>query len=393
MSKLIIGTPLQKSATRILFLGSGELCKEMVIEAQRLGVETIAVDSYENAPAMQVAHRSHVIDMKNGEALRAVIERENPTLIVPEIEAIDTTMLEKLESEGFHVIPNAHAARLTMDREGIRRLAAETLQLPTAKYQFADTLDEFRTAVAQIGIPCVVKPIMSSSGKGQSTIKSETDIEKAWKYAHEASRGIGTRVIIEAFVTFDYEITLLTVRTAFGTKFCAPIGHVQISGDYHESWQPCAMSPEAIRETEEMALKVTDALGGYGLFGVELFVKDDKAIFSEVSPRPHDTGMVTLATQVMSEFELHIRAILGLPVDTRLLQHGATHVIKATQEFWNPSFDITEAVHIPNTKVRLFGKPLCKPGRRMGVVLATAENTDHARTIAEQAAHAVKILA
>jgi phosphoribosylglycinamide formyltransferase 2 len=233
---------------------------------------------------------------------------------------------------------------------------------------------------------------MSSSGKGQSTIKSEADIEKAWNYAHEAARGIGVRVIIEAFVTFDYEITLLTVRTAFGTKFCAPIGHVQISGDYHESWQPCAMSPDAIRETEEMALKVTDALGGYGLFGVELFVKDDKAIFSEVSPRPHDTGMVTLATQVMSEFELHIRAILGLPVDTRLLQQGATHVIKATEECWNPSFDITEAVHIPNTKVRLFGKPLCKPGRRMGVVLATANTTDEARNIAEQAAHAVKII-
>jgi len=391
MATLTIGTPLQKGATRILFLGSGELCKEMVIEAQRLGVETIAVDAYENAPAMQVAHRSHVVDMKNGEALRAVIERENPALIVPEIEAIDTVMLEKLESEGFHVIPTAHAARLTMDREGIRRLAAETLQLPTAHYLFADSADEFRKAVQTIGIPCVTKPIMSSSGKGQSTIKTEADIDKAWNYAHEAARGIGTRVIIEEFITFDYEITLLTVRTAFGTKFCAPIGHVQISGDYHESWQPCQMAQEAVKAAEDIALKVTDALGGYGLFGVELFVKDGKVIFSEVSPRPHDTGMVTMATQVMSEFELHVRAILGLPVDTKLLNHGATHVIKATEECWNPVFDITEAVHVPDTKIRLFGKPLCKPGRRMGVVLATAETTDEARTKAEKAAHAVKI--
>lgn len=391
MSTLSIGTPLQKGATRILFLGSGELCKEMVIEAQRLGVETIAVDSYEDAPAMQVAHRSHVVDMKNGNALRAVIERENPHLVVPEIEAIDTVMLEKLESEGFHIIPTAHAARLTMDREGIRRLAAETLQLRTAKYLFADSAEEFRAAVMEIGIPCVTKPIMSSSGKGQSTIKTEADIDKAWTYAHEAARGIGSRVIIEEFITFDYEITLLTVRTAFGTKFCAPIGHVQISGDYHESWQPCSMQDDAIRQSEEMAKKITDALGGYGLFGVELFIKDGQAIFSEVSPRPHDTGMVTMATQVMSEFELHIRAILGLPVDTKLLQHGATHVIKAEEEFWNPSFDITEAVHIPNTKIRLFGKPLCKPGRRMGVVLATANDTNEARKIAETAAHAVKL--
>ncbi len=391
MSTLSIGTPLQKGATRVLFLGSGELCKEMVIEAQRLGVETIAVDSYENAPAMQVAHRSHVIDMKNGKALRAVIEREAPALIVPEIEAIDTVMLEQLENEGFHVIPKAHAARLTMDREGIRRLAAETLQLPTARYLFADTAEEFRAGVKEIGIPCVTKPIMSSSGKGQSTIKSEADIDKAWNYAHEAARGIGSRVIIEEFITFDYEITLLTVRTAFGTKFCAPIGHVQISGDYHESWQPCAMEPETIRQAEQAALKVTDALGGYGIFGVELFVKDGKVIFSEVSPRPHDTGMVTMATQVMSEFELHVRAILGLPVDTRLLQCGATHVIKATEEAWNPTFDITEAVHVPDTKIRLFGKPLCKRGRRMGVVLATGNDTDEARAKAEEAAHKVII--
>lgn len=391
MTALTIGTPLQKNAVKVLFLGSGELCKEMIIEAQRLGVETIAVDSYENAPAMQVAHRSHIIDMKNGNSLRAVIEREKPALIVPEIEAINTVTLEELESEGFHVIPTAHAARLTMDREGIRRLAAETLQLPTAKYLFADTAEEFQAAVKEIGIPCVTKPIMSSSGKGQSTIKSEADIEKAWNYAHEAARGIGSRVIIEEFVTFDYEITLLTVRSAFGTKFCAPIGHIQIGGDYHESWQPCEMKPEMVKKAEEMSEKITDALGGYGLFGVELFIKGDKVIFSEVSPRPHDTGMVTMATQFMSEFELHVRAILGLPVDTRLMQPGATYVIKATEEYWHPTFDITEAVQVPDTKIRLFGKPLCKPGRRMGVVLAMGSNTDEARSKAKQAASLVKI--
>ena len=388
---LKIGTALQKDATKILFLGSGELCKEMVIEAQRLGVETIAVDSYENAPAMQVAHRSHVIDMKNGKALRAVIEREKPTLVVPEIEAINTETLVEMENEGLHVIPTAKAAQLTMDREGIRRLAAETLQLPTAKYLFAGTLEEFRAAVLEIGIPCVTKPIMSSSGKGQSTIKSEMDIEKAYNYARDSARGTGSSIIVEEFIHFDYEITLLTVCTAFGTKFCQPIGHIQINGDYHESWQPCAMTPETLKKAEDMALKVTDAFGGYGIFGVELFIRGNEVIFSEVSPRPHDTGMVTLATQAMSEFELHIRAILGLPVDTRLLQTGATHVIKATEEQWNPVFDITEAIMVPDTKIRLFGKPLCKAGRRMGVVLATAATTDEARAIAELAAHKVVI--
>lgn len=386
-----IGTALQQSATKILFLGSGELCKEMVIEAQRLGVETIAVDSYENAPAMQVAHRCHVIDMKDSKALRAVIERENPDLIVPEIEAINTDTLVEMEKEGYHVIPTANATSLTMNREGIRRLAAETLQLPTAKYKFAETLEEFQTAVKEIGIPCVTKPIMSSSGKGQSTIKCEEDVDKAFHYAKDAARGIGSSIIVEEFVRFDYEITLLTVRTAFGTKYCAPIGHIQISGDYHESWQPCPMAPETLKQAEEMAGKVTEALGGYGLFGVELFVRDGQVIFSEVSPRPHDTGMVTMVTQVMSEFELHVRAILGLPVDTRLLQTGATHVIKATEEKWNPVFDLTEAIQVPDTKIRLFGKPLCKPGRRMGVVLATAETTDEARRIAEIAAHKVVI--
>jgi phosphoribosylglycinamide formyltransferase 2 len=386
-----IGTALQQGANRILFLGSGELCKEMVIEAQRLGVETIAVDSYENAPAMQVAHRSHVVDMKNGKALRAVIEREKPDLIVPEIEAINTDELVELEKEGYHVIPTANAAKLTMDREGIRRLAAETLQLPTAKYLFASTLEEFQAAVKEIGIPCVTKPIMSSSGKGQSTIKNEEDVDKAFHYAKESARGTGSSIIVEEFIKFDYEITLLTVRTAFDTKFCAPIGHIQISGDYHESWQPCPMAPETLKQAEDVAKKVTDALGGFGIFGVELFIRDGKVIFSEVSPRPHDTGMVTMVTQVMSEFELHVRAILGLPVDTRLLQTGASHVIKATEEKWNPVFDITEAVQVPDTKIRLFGKPLCKPGRRMGVVLATAATTDEARAIAEDAAHKVKI--
>ena len=391
MSSLLIGTAFQKSATRILFLGSGELCKEMVIEAQRLGVETIAVDSYQNAPAMQVAHRAHIIDMKNAQALRSVIEREQPALIVPEIEAIHTDMLVELQAEGYHVIPTAEAARLTMDREGIRRLAAETLQLPTAKYLFADSAEEFQAAVAEIGIPCVTKPIMSSSGKGQSTIKTEADILKAWNYAHEAARGIGSRVIIEEFIRFDYEITLLTVRTAFGTHFCAPIGHVQVGGDYIESWQPCAMSPEMIEKAQHIARLVTDELGGYGLFGVELFIRGNEVIFSEVSPRPHDTGMVTMATQSMSEFELHIRAILGLPVDTRLLHPGATYVIKAAGEHWNPVCDITKAVMVPDTKIRLFGKPLCKPGRRMGVVLATAQTTDAARQKAKEAAQLVVI--
>ena len=292
MSMKPIGTPLSANATRILFLGSGELCKEMILEAQRLGIETIAVDSYADAPAMQVAHRSHVIDMKDPEALKAVVRREQPDRVVPEIEAIHTDALLELESEGFHIIPTAGATRLTMDREGIRRLAAETLQLPTAAYLFADDAETFKQAVLKIGIPCICKPIMSSSGKGQSTIKSEADIDRAWAYAHEAARGIGTKVIVEAFVDFDYEITLLTVRTAQGTRFCEPIGHIQIAGDYHESWQPCPMTLETKQKAEEVALQITDALGGWGLFGVELFVKGNEVIFSEVSPRPHDTGMV-----------------------------------------------------------------------------------------------------
>lgn len=392
MNTVTIGTPLSKTAKKLLLLGSGELGKEVIIEAQRLGVECIAVDSYENAPAQQVAHRFHVINMKDGAALRAIIEREQPDFIVPEIEAINTDMLKQMESEGYRVIPTANAAKLTMDREGIRRLAAETLGLPTARYKFADTLEEFKAAVEEIGIPCVTKPIMSSSGKGQSTIKSASEIEAAWKYAKEAARGIGTEIIIEEFIHFDYEITLLTVRTAYGTKFCAPIGHIQVHGDYHESWQPMAMSEAAIKQAEDIALKVTDALGGYGLFGVELFVRKDEVIFSEVSPRPHDTGMVTMVTQKMSEFELHIRAILGLPVNTDLILSGASHVIKAQDEVWSPIFEISEASMIEDTRIRLFGKPLCKAGRRMGVALSTAENTDIARKNAEKAAHLVEIL-
>jgi len=391
MAAVTIGTPLLKGAKKLLLLGSGELGKEVIIEAQRFGIECIAVDSYENAPAHQVAHRFHVINMKDGKALRAVVESEQPDFIVPEIEAINTDMLKELEAEGFRVIPTANAAKLTMDREGIRRLAAETLHLPTANYLFAESLDEFISAVAKIGIPCVTKPIMSSSGKGQSSIKSEADIERAWTYGKEAARGIGSKMIIEEFITFDYEITLLTVRTAFGTRFCEPIGHVQINGDYHESWQPMAMSEKAKKQAQDIALKVTDALGGYGLFGVELFIKNDEVIFSEVSPRPHDTGMVTMVTQKMSEFELHVRAILGLPVNTDLVFHGAGHVIKATEENWMPIFDILEASQIENTKIRLFGKPYSKVGRRMGVVLATAESTDIARANAEKSAHLVKI--
>ncbi len=386
-----IGTPLFASSCKLMLLGNGELGKEVTIEAIRLGIECIAVDSYEDAPAQQVAQRHYVIDMKDAKALRAVVEREQPDLIVPEIEALNTEELERLEAEGYNVIPTAHAARLTMDREGIRRLAAEELGLPTAKYLFASSLEEFSDAVHQIGIPCVTKPIMSSSGKGQSVVKSEGDIEKAWKYAKESARGNGSKIIIEQFIKFDYEITLLTVRTAFGTKFCEPIGHVQVNGDYQESWQPAAMTDSTKAKAQEIAKKVTDALGGYGIFGVELFVCGDDVIFSEVSPRPHDTGMVTMISQKMSEFELHVRAILGLPVDTAMITPGASHVIKAKQEGWAPIFDINEAVQVPDTKIRLFGKPMSKVGRRMGVVIAAAKDTDTARANAKKAAESVKI--
>ena len=388
---MVIGTPLLKGSVKFLLLGSGELGKEVVIEAQRLGVECIAVDRYQNAPAMQVAHKSYVIDMKDYDALMAVIEREEPDYIVPEIEAINTDALIDAEKDGYTVIPTAEATKITMNRELIRRLAAEKLGLRTAKYEFADSLEELRDAVEKLGLPCVVKPIMSSSGKGQSVVRSEEDIEKAWITAKEGARGIGNRVIVEEFINFDYEITLLTARTADGTKFCEPIGHIQIDGDYHESWQPHNMPDELKEQAQNIAKKVTDALGGYGIFGVELFVKGDEVIFSEVSPRPHDTGMVTMITQEMSEFEIHVRAILGLPVSTKLMTPGASHVIKAEINKYAPKYHIEEALKVPNTKLRLFGKPNAKVGRRMGVALAYADSVEKARELAEKCAHAVKI--
>ena len=390
----MIGTPLKKNATRLLLLGSGELGKEVVIEAQRLGVEVIAVDRYADAPAMQVAHRSHVINMLDREELARVIRQERPHYIVPEIEAIDTPFLLELEQEGFTVIPTARAANLTMNREGIRRLAAEELGLPTAAYVFAASPEEFMAGVDRTGFPCVVKPIMSSSGKGQSLLRDAADVEKAWTYAMEGARGAADKVIIEQFIDFDYEITLLTVRYNGGTRFCPPIGHVQIKGDYHESWQPMAMSPRALAEAERQALAVTDALGGYGIFGVELFIKGDRVWFSEVSPRPHDTGMVTMVSQNMSEFELHVRAILGLPVPEVVnLAPAASHAILAGEPAAEVAFDgLAAALMVPDSKIRLFGKPDTRPGRRMGAALALGADTDEARMRAEQAAHAVEIV-
>ena len=383
----MFGAPYSHQAKKIMLLGSGELGKEVIIEAQRLGVETIAVDRYEHAPAMQVAHRSYVINMLDAQQLRNVIESEKPDLIVPEIEAIATHELVELEKEGYRVIPTATASRLTMDREGIRRLAAETLGLPTAKYEFADSLDELRQAVATIGIPCVIKPIMSSSGKGQSVLRSESDIETCWNYAMEGGRAKKTRVIVEEFIRFESEITLLTVRSVSGTSFCEPIGHVQKDGDYVESWQPHAMSAAQLEASQAIARKVTDSLGGYGLYGVELFLAaDDKVYFSEVSPRPHDTGMVTLVTQDLSEFALHVRAILGFPVPSiRLLTPGATRTLKADRE--SSVYRITGvegALGEPNSQVRLFGKPETKVGRRMAVALSSAANVDSAREQAER---------
>lgn len=390
----MIGTPLKKSAVRMLLLGSGELGKEVAIEAQRFGVEVIAVDRYADAPAMQVAHRSHVINMLDGEALRELVRTERPRFIVPEIEAISTTTLLELEGEGYTVIPTARAANLTMNREGIRRLAAEEIGLPTASYRFASTMGEFRKGIGEIGFPCVVKPIMSSSGKGQSVVRGEEDIHTAWQYALEGTRGAADKVIIEEFIPFDYEITLLTVRYAGGTRFCPPIGHIQIKGDYHESWQPMPMSESALAKAQWQAKAVTDALGGYGIFGVELFIKGDNVYFSEVSPRPHDTGMVTMVSQNLSEFELHVRAILGLPVpEVVSLGPAASHVILAEGAHQEIAFDgLTEALEVPETKLRLFGKPDTRPGRRMGVALSLGRDLDEARRRAEQAAHAVKIM-
>mgnify|MGYP002656244358 CR=1 FL=1 len=388
-----IGTPLSPSATRVLLCGSGELGKEVVIELQRLGVEVIAVDRYANAPAMQVAHRSHVINMLDGDALRAVIEQEKPHYIVPEIEAIATATLVELEHEGYTVIPTARAAQLTMNREGIRRLAAEELGLPTSPYHFADTYEDYETAVKALGFPCVVKPIMSSSGKGQSLLKGPDDVKAAWDYAQEGGRAGKGRVIVEGFIDFEYEITLLTVRHIGGTTFCAPIGHRQVKGDYHESWQPQAMSPAALAESERVAKAVTEALGGRGLFGVELFVKGDEVWFSEVSPRPHDTGLVTLISQDLSEFALHARAILGLPIPT-VRQHGpsASAVILVQGESRQASFNnVAAALAEPDTALRLFGKPEVVGQRRMGVALARDTSIEAARTKASKSAKAIDV--
>ncbi|CAI6081701.1 Formate-dependent phosphoribosylglycinamide formyltransferase [Cohnella sp. JJ-181] len=372
---------------KLLMLGSGELGKEVILEAQRLGVETVAVDRYEGAPAMHVADRSYVIDMLDRQALRELILRERPDLIVPEIEAIATAELVKLEEEGFTVIPTARAAQLTMDREGIRRLAAETLGLPTAQYRFADTYDEFAEAARAMGFPCVVKPLMSSSGKGQSVCRSEDELSQSWRIAMEGGRVQQGRVIVEEFIRFESEITLLTVRTAQGTQFCPPIGHIQQSGDYIESWQPHEMTAAQLEESRRIALAITDSLGGVGLFGVELFLAEDKVYFSEVSPRPHDTGLVTLVSQNLSEFALHVRAILGLPVpEIKLVSPGASRPLKAIEE-WNDYrlSGAAEALAVPDTQLRVFGKPVTKPGRRMAVALAAADSVLEARARAAEA--------
>ncbi|MDO8909215.1 MAG: formate-dependent phosphoribosylglycinamide formyltransferase [Pseudohongiella sp.] len=375
-----IGTPLSPGATRVMFLGSGELGKEVVIELMRLGCEVIAVDRYANAPAMQVAHRSHVINMLDAVALRALVENEKPALIVPEIEAIATDELVALESEGWHVIPTARAAQLTMNREGIRRLAAEELGLSTSPYQFAETREGYLAAIKAVGLPCVVKPIMSSSGKGQSTVKTESDIIMAWDHAQSGGRSGKGKVIVEGFIDFDYEITLLTVRHRDGTSFCSPIGHRQERGDYRESWQPQQMSDVALAESQRIAAAVTESLGGHGIFGVELFVKGDKVYFSEVSPRPHDTGLVTLISQNLSEFALHARAILGLPIPViRQLGPSASAVLLAAGHSTNMQYgNLHAALAEPDTDIRLFGKPEVNGERRLGVALARDENTDKA---------------
>jgi len=388
-----LGTPLSSSATRVLLCGGGELGKEVVIELQRLGVEIIVVDRYENAPAMQVAHRSHVISMLDGAALRQVIELEKPHLIVPEIEAIATDTLAELEQEGFKVIPSALATQLTMNREGIRRLVAEELNIATSPYRFADNLADFKTAVAQIGMPCVVKPIMSSSGKGQSTLHNESELEAAWQYAQEGGRAGGGKVIVEGFVDFDYEITLLTVRHVGGVSFCEPIGHLQEDGDYRTSWQPQPMSQAALKTSQHIAEAVTAALGGQGVFGVELFIRGDEVLFSEVSPRPHDTGLVTLISQNLSEFTLHARAILDLPIPN-IRQYGpaASAVILPEGKSSTTSFsNLQQALAEPDTQLRLFGKPDINGSRRMGVALALADTLEAAKEKASKSAAAVKV--
>ena len=389
-----LGTPLTESATKVLLCGSGELGKEVVIELQRLGAEVIAVDAYENAPAMQVAHRSHVVSMLDGDALRNVIELEKPDLVVPEVEAIATDVLAALETAGVTtIIPTARATQLTMNREGIRTLAAETLGLRTSLYRFAETEEAYREAVEAIGYPCLIKPIMSSSGKGQSTVRGTEDVEAAWTYAQEGGRAGKGKVIIEGFVDFDYEITLLTVRHAEGTDFCAPIGHRQEDGDYRESWQPQPMSEAALAEAQHIGRTITEALGGRGLFGVELFVKGDTVYFSEVSPRPHDTGLVTLMSQDLSQFALHARAILGLPIPN-IHQHGpaASSVVLVEGTSKNVRFgDLDKALAQPDTQIRLFGKPEVNGRRRMGVAIARSTSIDEARKKAVAASSAVEV--
>ena len=392
------GTPLSPSATRVMLLGSGELGKEVIIALQRLGVEVVAVDRYPGAPGMQVAHRSHVIDMTDGAALRSLVERERPQLIVPEIEAIATDMLVEIEQAGLaEVIPTARAARLTMNREGIRRLAAEELGLPTSPYRFADSLAELQAAIDDgIGYPCLIKPVMSSSGKGQSLLRSQQDVARAWDYACAGGRVKQNRIIVEGFIDFDYEITLLTVRARgsndeIQTHFCEPIGHLQVHGDYVESWQPMIMSARALERAREIAGMVTGNLGGRGIFGVELFVKDDQVWFSEVSPRPHDTGLVTLCSQRLSEFELHARAILGLPVDVSLREPGASAVIYGGIEEKGIAFEgVADALTVPRSDLRLFGKPESFVRRRMGVALACGRDTDEARVRAKLVASQVR---
>lgn len=392
MKPVAIGTPGSPGATRLMLLGSGELGKEVALEAQRLGVEVIAVDRYAHAPAMQVAHRAHVINMLDADALEAVIRQERPHFILPEVEAIATARLVALEHE-FHVAPTARAAQLTMDREGIRRLAAEELGLPTSPYRFADSEAECVAAAAVLGTPCVIKPVMSSSGKGQTLVRASAEVPAAWQAAVTGGRAGSTRVIVEGFVAFDYEITLLTVRHAGGTSFCAPIGHLQVDGDYRESWQPQAMSPLALSRSQEIARKVTDALGGYGLFGVELFVRGDEVLFSEVSPRPHDTGMVTLISQDLSEFALHVRAVLGLPIPV-IRQQGAAASVAILGEGAGRSIrylGAERALAEPDTALRIFGKPEVNGKRRLAVALALGDTVEAARDKARRSADALRI--
>lgn len=392
-SNVVIGTPLSPTSTKVIMLGSGELGKEVVIEFQRYGVEVIAIDKYKNAPAMQVAHRSYEVSMLDGASLAEIIRKEKPDYIIPEVEAIATETLINLEKEGFNVIPTANATKLTMNREGIRTLAAEDLGLKTSPYQFAGTKEEFDAAIAKIGFPCVVKPIMSSSGKGQSVVKSGSDIDSAWNYALEGARGNSDRVIIEGFVDFDYEITLLTISHIEGVCFCAPIGHRQEGGDYQESWQPQAMSEKALHDAQHIAEKVVKALGGRGLFGVEFFIKGDEVYFSELSPRPHDTGMVTMISQDLSEFALHVRAILGLPIPNIVLHSpSASNVIMVKGTSKQVSFSgIEQALRQPDTQLRLFGKPEVDGERRMGVCLARGASVEEAREKANKASKSIMI--